>query len=615
MSFTNTHLPCELPIFKDKVMYISSTDSSYKMEQSYVISSSFKGILRLSPNNYNTIYETNPVEFTSENDNSISFSYSDAIVFDDNAIVPTGEETEAKKVNADIRYRMITGSDSDGYLVNFRMSDTSVEFDNLGVIGITKTKKVTLYSDSTFSNQDVFILGNTLMPSLANQLEGSRAEIIEALSKNEKKNPEDWDEVVIDVKGEGDNSYLLSGYKNKDGKREFKFTRSHQFIKDIITEALLSFQSVPTGSVHWVPVSVEQYKALIDAQQYPNHYYKKNNEGNNSLEAVDPIVRDYLICDGRKYPTKEFPELAKILWKEKITYWDSKGKINTEINGEPIKDMQSGTTIYPDYFRVPDLRTKFISYVFAKPATNALLVEPEDLQEFKSDEHNIVGTYTPDNAPKYPNGKKNNTHFHFSAYGSYNGYNLKGNVYNVKGTPSAPGDSNSPGLYSFQGFKFTDDLTNNPIDKGPRIWYLSNTTGDLRVGYSATQDGNSDPGWGYGFSHAGKQRRWVYGADHIPVNAYASAPSGGHKVFRNEPTLGRSSFSKSIAKIPESLEETYKTTDYEKEMDDFYNPIEKEAGNPEIGYAGIGISDKNLQTRYGHENAPKYYTMLPLIKI
>ena len=138
--------------------------------------------------------------------------------------------------------------------------------------------------------------------------------------------------------------------------------------------------------------------------------------------------------------------MAKILWKEKITYWDSSGKINTEINGEPIKDVQSGTTIFPDYFRVPDLRTKFISYVYAKPATNALLVEPEDLQEYKTDEHNIVGLYTPDNAPQYPNGKKNNTHFHFSAYGSYNGYNLKANVFNIKGSPS------SPGLYDFQGF-------------------------------------------------------------------------------------------------------------------------------------------------------------------
>ena len=35
-----------LPRFKDKVMYISPKESKHKIEQSYVISSSFKGILR-----------------------------------------------------------------------------------------------------------------------------------------------------------------------------------------------------------------------------------------------------------------------------------------------------------------------------------------------------------------------------------------------------------------------------------------------------------------------------------------------------------------------------------------------------------------------------------------
>ena len=68
-------------------------DSAYKMEQSYVISASYKGILRLSPNNYNTIYENNPVELTVAEDQALSFSYSDAIVFDKEAIIKTGEET------------------------------------------------------------------------------------------------------------------------------------------------------------------------------------------------------------------------------------------------------------------------------------------------------------------------------------------------------------------------------------------------------------------------------------------------------------------------------------------------------------------------------------------
>lgn len=207
MSYIITKLPCELPVFKDKVMYINPSDSAYKMEQSYVISASYKGILRLSPNNYNTVYETNPIELTVKDDQSITFSYSDAIVFDDKAIVEPGEETEAKKVNADIRYRMIIGSDSDGYLVNFRMSDESVEFDKLGVIGITKTKKLTLYTDANFSNPKAFTLGNTIMPSLPNELDSSEAALkneLSNISNNTKVNTYDWDEIEIDITGDGD---------------------------------------------------------------------------------------------------------------------------------------------------------------------------------------------------------------------------------------------------------------------------------------------------------------------------------------------------------------------------------------------------------------------------
>ena len=96
------------------------------------------------------------------------------------------------------------------------------------------------------------------MPSLPNEKENSRADLLEALSKHESRNtPEDWDEIEIDIKGDGDNSYLLSGYRDKNGMRTFKYSRSHQFIKNIIKETLLSIQSVPTGSVHWLPVTFE----------------------------------------------------------------------------------------------------------------------------------------------------------------------------------------------------------------------------------------------------------------------------------------------------------------------------------------------------------------------
>jgi hypothetical protein len=39
------------------------------------------------------------------------------------------------------------------------------------------------------------------------------------------------------------------------------------------------------------------------------------------LGTTDPLIRDFLLCDGRKYLTKDFPELAKTLWGEKVTVW------------------------------------------------------------------------------------------------------------------------------------------------------------------------------------------------------------------------------------------------------------------------------------------------------
>lgn len=605
MSFINTQLSCELPVFKDKVMYINPSDSSFKMEQSYIISASYKGILRLSPNNYNTAFETNPVELSVQDDQSITFSYSDAIVFDDKAIVEPGEETEAKKVNADIRYRMIIGSDSDGYLVNFRMSDESVEFDKLGVIGITKTKKITLYTDADFSNPQAFTLGNTIMPSLPNELDSNEADLENELSKisgNSKVNTYDWDEIEIDITGDGDQSYMLYGYPNAEGKRVFDYRRSQQFIRDIIMEALLSIKSVPTGSIHWLPVTYEQYASLInDGKQFPNHYFRKSDSGKDTTEESDPIIRDYLLCDGRKHKSAHFPELAKILWGEKINYWDYQGKLQTHINGghKEVSKEQNGITVttkqFDDYFRVPDLRGKFISYVYAKGVEDALYLEPEQIHKWINDEYksNVTGYYTPDNSPKFPSGLANSNHFHFSAYGSYNGYNMR-----------CERDNNT---YQFTGYKFNTDLS---TIGNPRIWYLQNTVGDhSKDGNSTSDNGNTNPGWAYGFGSAGGRRRSCSTNDIIPANAYASAPEGGHPAHVAQPNVGNSSFSKSIYIIPSSNSETYKVTNYES-ITKNYIPLESGITKNQ----GITKTEQ-MTSRYGYENAPKFYAFLPLIKI
>jgi hypothetical protein len=600
MSFSKTNKSCELPIFKDKVMYISSSESNIKMEQSYVISASYNGILRLSPNNYNTIYEVNPVELSSEQDQSLSHSYSDAIVFDNNSLVEN-EINDDKTIitNADIRYRMIIGSDSDGYLVGFRLSDEDVEFDNLGVIGITKTSKLHMYDDSVGDEQIVIKIGKTIMPTFPNYNGSSRGQILQLLKNHEvKKNPEDWDEIEVDIRGEGDNSYILSGTIDNNGNRIFNYVRSQQFIRDIIMETLLNVQSVPTGSIHWLPVTYKQYRQLInDTKSYPNHYYQKSDSGDNTNVESDPIIRDYLLCDGRKYKSSHFPELAKILWKENICYWNDNNEIEKHSNGglseNEITNEETGevttVTTYDEYFRVPDLRTKFISYVYAKGVENPLEEEPSGVQTYKKIDCNTTGVYTPDNSPKNASGEAEGYHFHFSAYGSYTAYIL------------SPGRIDS--MYNFKGWNLNDvDMSSTSFN--PRIWYLQTTAGQ----HSKKSDIG---GYSYGFGSSGNRRREQSTNDIIAATAFVSAPDGGYGSFSNQPSIGLTSKSQMIYMIPNNNEETYRITKYESMTD--YNELES------------GISKKSLSddennavistTRYGHENSPKFYAMLPLIKI
>jgi hypothetical protein len=107
------------------------------------------------------------------------------------------------KTNADIRSRMIIVSESDGYMVSFRMSDYDIEFDNLGVIGITKTGKLTIYSDDDYDNYCALRIGNTLMPSVPNNLDSNRTRLntLLALKGYEKTLTEQYDEVKIDITG------------------------------------------------------------------------------------------------------------------------------------------------------------------------------------------------------------------------------------------------------------------------------------------------------------------------------------------------------------------------------------------------------------------------------
>jgi hypothetical protein len=81
MSSDNTVL-AELPKFKDKVMYMTGSNSDTRLEKSYQISASFKGIVRLSPNNHTIYSEKSTHQLSQADEKAEGLIYSDAIKFE-----------------------------------------------------------------------------------------------------------------------------------------------------------------------------------------------------------------------------------------------------------------------------------------------------------------------------------------------------------------------------------------------------------------------------------------------------------------------------------------------------------------------------------------------------
>ena len=406
-----------IPRFKDKVMYISAEDSSTKVASSYVISSSFKGIVRLSPNNHNTTYEKNSIQLSITDENNLGTTYSDAIKFD-------SEVENTIQSEADITKRMIIGSDSDGYLVGFRMSDTNLEFDNLGVIGITQSNHLSIISTSQTPHDDVFLLNGERMPHMPNKVQDEDAANMKLYTYDAADNkttiePYDFDTKKVKIKGDGDNSFLLYSTVTSDNKRFYKFQRTNYIIRELILEALMDFQTIPTGSIHWFPVTIEQFKLLVEKNG------RKPNVSFYETKPVDPLLRDFLLCDGRRYNNKDFPELAKILWKEPIHRWKkdedflvpffdekcNKYGVKKVINDEEKKDYT---------FRVPDLRHQFISSTYIDGTTS--VASGGAGNGIKTGLKNVVGAWCPDKNTESTVRFRNDRHAHFITYGSYGGY-------------------------------------------------------------------------------------------------------------------------------------------------------------------------------------------------
>ena len=545
-----------LPKFKDKVM---SVNVGEEIEQSYSISSSFKGILRLSPNNLSSINETQDIVDVPEEFYQMDTNYSDAIVFEGDAAV---------KSNASIERRMIIASDSDSYAVDLRISEFGVEFDNLNVVGISKFNHVTLFTKDSKESVKSFKLGNTNMMTLHNEL-------------SPKYNGLNYDIKDINVTDDGgDESFILSGLE-KDGRRIFKYFKSKNFIEEIVMETLLDLQSVPTGSIHYVPVTLNQYIALSD---------NGNKKPNVWTSDTDPIIRDFLLCDGRLYNSKDFPELAKMLWNETITYWkpvygDGKSLLHkfehkNKFGENKVND--GSKPINPEkVFRVPDLRRMFISSLFMTGIDGYLQnASPREL------EYNYCGYWMPDNLPMSQNGDSDD-HFHFIAYGTY--------------TPiiSFPMENiNDETNYNFvKGSKKNFDQV--ATEKGDGSMEPSKTPAILTLTNHLSW--SKSPRMGPGFGHQAEnwcRRKKYWGYEPYPGIAYLAGPITSKDKVKNysyaTPSVGRTSYAFLNGVKSSSNAEAFGT------VDDVKN------GEKYVSF------DSNL---HGHENAPKYVACLPLIKI
>lgn len=299
----------EIPVFKERRIYGINEDGK---ESSHYINSSYAGILRLSPNDTSILNNESNSGITSTDEIKEYLSYEDGTM-----------DLLGKQ--------FLRVSTSDGILLDMRISADAVEYNNLYVLGTAEVSSLKLYtsSDNTFS------LNGINLPTKPN---------LEA-------------EINIDnITDKNEETFIL--INNNSKKSNFVFKRAKSYIENIIERAFAQLSGLPTGSIHWVPLTLEQYKS----------FFTDKDENRHNHDEADPIIRDFLLCDGRKYKSSDFPELAKILHKEKITYWaphagdtdkDKKMIKNEFINqGTKSKDKDEDEI----FFRVPDMRTMFLQY-------------------------------------------------------------------------------------------------------------------------------------------------------------------------------------------------------------------------------------------------------------
>lgn len=507
---------------------------------------------------------------------------------------------------------MIIGSDSDGYLVNFRFSEYNLEFDDLAVIGITEANSMMIYTSATNDTSNILTINGERMPYFP-QTGSTSLPLYRGTHEGKLTNPvpaHEWDVRDVKITGEPDNSYVVYGTIDNNNKRTFKWNQTSKFIKELILEALLDLQTIPTGSIHWFPVTLSQYKELVT-----NNGKKPNTSfiNGDDTQPVDPLLRDFLLCDGRKYNNRDFPELAKILWKEPISRWKIATKDNTTDKGktkmypyfdvecnnyDPKTDADGNVSADSFTFRVPDLRHMFISSIYMDGTTSVASGKAQEPMTSSSTPNaKITGSRCPDNKPSSQYGTEEDKHFHFISYGSYSQFakHSPGNEYCHKVLTNNK-EANS-----------VNDYIPLKDGAGTYTFYLTNHN---------SYEYNNSYFEGFHFRTSSTADMWVYGVDAIPCTMILCTPGV------NPPNTGQS-FSKTKDDYKQAIKQSFVTKGGTSEsVPSLAKPSGYEDINDKFSGSQLSTAKENyvpwgsyMTTTYGHENTPKFYCMLPFIKI
>lgn len=369
-----------IPKFREKVTYWKTAGGT---EVSYPVSASFKGILRLSPNDDLTLQEKQPIALY---DDDIESYYRDSI-------------------DPAITQQFVRVSISDGYFINLRFTQYEMEADSLYVIGPAQFNMVRLF---TTKDNAIKLKTSTALPARVNTNLSSLIDSSDMIMK---------DISGVDPHSPVDQSYTLVS-RTLD-ERLFTYQQTTQLIRELVVESLLDLQTIPTGSIQHIPITIKEYEKMI-MEGYPNSYYKIAD--GKTETPNDPIIRDYLICDGSLYYNKQFPELAKILEGERIDYWRYDSEKQRLVQATHINDYENSDE---KVFRVPDLRARFIRSIFMD----------RDLSQLGS---NTTGIYTCDARPPKAN-YETDKHVHFVSTGFYQ---PNPNIWGVKQVATIVDDNN-----------------------------------------------------------------------------------------------------------------------------------------------------------------------------